>query len=66
MADQDDKKPEVKVDDLTPEKDAKGGGRGQQNLQGGSSLDKGGSSLDKGGSSLDRGGSSLEGSSNLD
>ncbi|CAN5806944.1 hypothetical protein BH20VER1_BH20VER1_09450 [soil metagenome] len=70
MADQD--KPETKVEDLEPEKDAKGGRFGQnlqgssnlegnQNLdRGGSSLDKGGQSLDKGGQSLDRGGQSLD------
>jgi hypothetical protein len=63
MADQDEKKPEVKVDDLTPEKDAKGGARGDQNLdRGGQSLDKGGQNLDRGG----RGSQSLQGNQNLD
>jgi hypothetical protein len=65
MADEQDKK--VNVGDLEPQKDAKGGFRGSQNLQGGQSLDKGGSSsLDRGGSSLDAGQSLDKGGSSLD
>jgi hypothetical protein len=45
---------EVKIDDLTPESDAKGGARGKRNLEGDQNLDKGGTSLDRGDQSLDR------------
>jgi hypothetical protein len=61
----------VQMDDLTPEKDAKGGFRRSQNLQGGQNLDKGGMSLDRGGQSLegnqnlDKGSQNLEGNQNL-
>ena len=51
-------KKDVKVRDLAPKKDAKGGAA--------RSLDKGGASLDRGGSSLNRAGSSsLAGGSSL-
>ncbi len=61
MSDQETEKKDPKVQDLAPEKDAKGGGarsadggqspdRPRRNLDGGGSLDGGGRSLDGGGS----------------
>jgi hypothetical protein len=59
----DEQKKGVKVQDLAPKKDAKGGAA--RNMDGGSSLDRAGSNSMQGGKSLD-GGSSLDGSRNMD
>ena len=55
-------KPGVKIQDLSPKKDAKGGGaRPTFNPNAG-----GGSALNRGGSEANRGGSALEGNTALD
>jgi uncharacterized membrane protein YgcG len=54
-------KKDVKVRDLAPKKDAKGGFARRTSLAGNTSADRGGSSLAGGGTSLAGGGTSLEG-----
>ena len=48
-------KKEVKMKDLKPTRDAKGGAARQQNSSRGRELNKGGGQLNKGGTQLDKG-----------
>ena len=53
-----DKKKEVKMKDLKPNKDAKGGVARQTNSQGGN-MNRGGGQMNKGGGNLNKGGGKL-------
>ena len=54
-----DKKKEVKMKDLKPNKDAKGGVARQTNTSRGPAMNKGGAQMNKGGSNLNKGGGLL-------
>jgi hypothetical protein len=54
-----DKKKEVKMKDLKPNKDAKGGVARQTNSQRGANMNRGGGQMNKGGGNLDKGGGRL-------
>jgi hypothetical protein len=60
----DTQKKDVKVRDLAPKKDAKGGARNAADR--GQQLDRGGSQLDRGGQQLDRGGQQMDRVQNAD